>query len=109
MKPDTRFRNLDKVFWSNVRAISETSEYTVRNERRIKAHTLAEMHAAMTAIGLQTTHLLSSAGHPTDLARKLEAYLHYRAELLNTTVVSNLMNANQAKAAYAEMKERYAP
>lgn len=109
MKPDPRFRNLDKEFWANVRAISEASGYTVRNERRVKAHTLADMHAAMVAIGLQTTHLLSSEGHTTDLASKLEAYFRYRAELLNTTVASSLMNAHQAKAAYEEIKERYTP
>lgn len=109
MKPDPRFRNLGKEFWANVRAISEASGYTVRNERRVKAHTLAEMHTAMEAIGLQTTHLLSSEGHVTDLARKLEAYFRYRADLLNTTVASSLMNANQAEAVYEEIKQRYTP
>lgn len=109
MKPDPRFRNLDKEFWANVRAISEASGYTVRNERRVKAHTLADMQAAMVAIGLQTSHLLSSGSHSTDLASKLEAYFRYRAELLNTTVASSLMNAHQAKEAYEEVKERYTP
>ncbi len=83
MKPDPRFKNLDKTFWANVRTISEASGYTVPRESRVKAHTLNEMQTAMMTIGLQTRHLVLRDDQPTELARKLEAYLSHRAEILN--------------------------
>ncbi len=109
MKPDPRFKNLDKAFWANVRTISETGGYTVRRESRVKAHTLKEMQAAMMTVGLQISHLVTSDGKPTEVARNLEAYLGYRAEILNNIVKSSLMSAGRAKTAYEEMKARFNP
>jgi hypothetical protein len=109
MKPDPRFRNLDKTFWANVRTISESGGYTVPREQRIKAHTFKEMQDAMASIGLQTTHLITSEDTPTGLAHTLEMYLAYRAEVLNTTVKASLMTAARAKATYEEMKAQFNP
>lgn len=109
MRPDPRFRNLDKTFWANVRTISEASGYTVPRESRVKAHTLKEMQEAMIIVGLQTGHLVMSDDRPTEFARKLEAYLEYRAETLNGVVKSNLMTAVRAKSAYEEIQARFRP
>jgi hypothetical protein len=67
------------------------------------------MQDAMASVGLQTTHLITSEGAPTGLAHTLETYLRYRADVLNTTVKSNLMTAARARAAYEEMKVRFNP
>ncbi|MGI8857308.1 MAG: DUF7690 domain-containing protein, partial [Thermomicrobiales bacterium] len=109
MKPDPRFRNLDKTFWANVRTISESGGYTVPREQRIKAHTFEEMQDAMVSVGLQTAHLVTSEDQPTQLAQMLAAYLRYRADILNTSIKSSLMTAARAKAAYEEMKARFNP
>ncbi|MDQ2787417.1 MAG: hypothetical protein M3Y58_20700 [Chloroflexota bacterium] len=109
MKPEPRFKNLNKAFWANVRTISETGGYTVPRESRVKSHTLKEMQAAMIAVGLQTGHLATSDDKPTEFARTLEAYLSYRAEILNSVVKSHLMNAERARAVYEEIKARFNP
>ncbi|MHB8646320.1 MAG: DUF7687 domain-containing protein [Thermomicrobiales bacterium] len=109
MKPDPRFKNLDKTFWANVRTISEARGYTIPRESRVKAHTLDDMREAMVMVGLQTGHLVTLDDKPTELARSLEAYLRYRAENLNSVVKSNLMTAERAKTAYEEMRARFKP
>lgn len=109
MKPDSRFRRLDKTFWANVRTISESSGYTVKRAKLVKAHTFTEMQAAMTNVGLQTTHLFTSEGLPTELAHTIEIYLSYRAQILNDVVESKLMDAARAKVAYEEMRAAFKP
>ena len=96
MRPDSRFTNLDKGFWANVRSISESAGYTARDIHQIKVHSITDMAAAMRKRGLDPSHIAAARTGPTELAHRLHAYFEFRANLLNTYVEPRLMDAERA-------------
>ncbi len=101
MLPDSRFLNLPKTFWANVRTISEARGYTARGTKQIKVHCAEEMLAVMRSLNLGTDHLYDAVSkQPTELCSKLEQYFNYRADILNDFVKARLMNAERAKEVY---------
>lgn len=101
MRADPRFLGLPKAFWANVRTISQEAGYTARRSGQVKVHSIAEMAAAMTAVGLKVTHLTGKDG-TTELGRSLESYFAYRADVLNAHVEPRLMDAPEAEALFEE-------
>ncbi|HEX9729333.1 MAG TPA: hypothetical protein VGA37_12575, partial [Gemmatimonadales bacterium] len=108
MRADPRFVDLSKAFWANVRSISQQAGYTKRDSRQVKVHTVAEMAAAMTALGLRVTHITGRDG-ATELGRRLEEYFAYRAEVLNAVVAPQLMDAPEAEQVFEELRARLDP
>ncbi|WP_438268276.1 DUF7687 domain-containing protein [Mycobacterium avium] len=86
-----------------MRSISECLGYTVRGSSTVRNPTIPEMYAALTRLG-QPTDKLGSPSRPSDLALLLQEYFTYRAETLNVQVESDLMNADEARAAFEEVK-----
>lgn len=109
MKPDSRFVGQSRAFWANVRLISERVGYTERSTRRIKVPTLAEMHGALNTLGLGSDHLFSSTGNPTPMGQILGDYFARRADLLNSQVEPNLMDAVAARREFDHLRRTLKP
>ncbi|MCL4552184.1 MAG: hypothetical protein M1305_01315 [Candidatus Marsarchaeota archaeon] len=105
MLPDHRFVNLDKIFWANVRTISEKCGYTNRRSKQVKVHSLEDMTTAMKKLGLSWAHLCGADKNgPTELGAKLVYYFRYRAEILNDYVQPLLMDGERAQRSFEDLK-----
>ncbi len=109
MKADPRFTSTSSDFWANVRTISEKLGYVKRayreRPREIKEFKLTDMRTAMSRSGLGTDHLIDpDNGEPTALAKELEAYFSYRAEVLNDYVQPRLMCRRCAEREFEKLK-----
>ena len=70
----------------------------------IKVPNLAEIMSALESINLTATHLVASAGKPTDLGTQVIQYFEYRADMLNRLVEPMLMNAEQAVEVFGNLQ-----
>ncbi len=104
MKPDPRFLKQDKTFWANVRTVSQRVGYTVRGKGLIKVPNLDEIARALEDLGLGTTHIVGPKGRPTRLGRLLQHYFSYRAAALNKIVEPLLMDAEEARRLFEEVR-----
>lgn len=109
MKPDQRFLRQPKSFWAYVRTIGEAVGYTDRQNSGIKVPKPFEIQSSLEKLGLDPTRIISASGDSTELGDMLLAYFKYRAEVLNTFVEPRLMNDNQAKKIFTELRRRLAP
>lgn len=102
------FRNKPSSFWANVRTLSQTIGYTDRKTKRIKVPTIIEIEQAYDKLGLYTYS--KEKGDSIDiLFKELIKYFAYRADILNTNVRNNLMNAEEARILYEELVSKYNP
>jgi hypothetical protein len=106
MRPDPRFISLSKDFWAAVRSLGEDIGYTVRGKGILKVPTLPEMTEAFFRLSLDPALLKGSTGQ-TELATTLIAYFKHRADVLTNYVEPRLMNAEQAAALFAEIKDSF--
>lgn len=109
LKADSKSRSTHSEFWANVRTISEQCGYVSRatkeKPRTIKVHSVADMVAAMKKSGLGTDHLVDSkSGLPTSLAKQLEEYFAYRADVLLNQVRPHLMCKQCAKRMFSKLQ-----
>ena len=115
MKPDSRFQNLDKRFWANIRMIGEEVGYATRSGKNsaeggvIKVHTLPGLRRAMQRRGLTASHLMDENDHLTPLGENVLNYHHFRAQVLNDTVEKLLMDVEQARQVYEELRANLQP
>jgi len=65
------------------------------------------MKRAYENLELNPDHVIGTTGHPTKLGQLLCDYFQYRADILNTQVQPNLMDAKAAKQVFLECKKRY--
>jgi hypothetical protein len=130
VKPDPRFLKQPKSFWANVRTISEAVGYTVTGEgywkvppgltipkafekhggprkNTVLASDINTMRQAYEKLGLDPSHVVGTSGHPTELGQRLCDYFRYRANILNTEVQPNLMDAIAARKEFDKCKKRY--
>jgi len=108
MKPDGRFVSENLEFWAHVRLISEQVGYTVRKEKVIKVPTLSEMKKALERRKLGVGHLVSGST-PTEFGRKMLDYFQYRADALNTLAEPNLMNTEEARILFGDLRASTSP
>lgn len=125
MRPNPRFVSLPKSFWANIRIISQHVGYTVRLPRKrqaavpqgiakklsgpIKVPTLAEIKAAFDELGLASAHLIDDKARATDLGKLITAYFSHRADVLNDFVRPRLMDKNQARTLFDQLRAKIAP
>ncbi|MGH9359567.1 MAG: DUF7687 domain-containing protein [Terriglobia bacterium] len=109
MKPDPRFLNQPKLFWANVRSISQHIGYTERGTKRIKVPGLSGMTRALKDLGLASSHVVDSGGKATELGANLAAYFAYRAQALNEVVRTNLMDVSKARRTFKDLRARLRP
>ena len=93
------------MFWAYVRTLSQQLGYTLRQKKEVKIPSLAEMRSGLSDLGLNPTRVAENELVPTDLGSELQAYFGYRAQVLNEFVRAHLMNAEQAKELFNELKE----
>lgn len=108
MRSDIRFQQKSKVFWANVRTISEAVGYTFRGTKRIKVPTVADVRRSYGELGLSTQHLMGSGGLTT-LGYDIMEYFGYRANVLNEYVRHRLMDVNRAKAEFERLYVAFQP
>lgn len=108
MRADPRFQGQAKSFWANVRTIGQALGYTEQKTKQVKVYSQTQMTAAMKKVGLGSNHLKGPEG-PTALALLLEEYFQYRATTLNDYVRPRLMDVDDARALFDELKSNLAP
>jgi hypothetical protein len=109
VKPDVRFQKLPKLFWANVRTISQQVGYTVRGVGEIKVPTIAEITQTLDDLNLNTKHIVDSESQPTDFGQLLLAYFQHRGKVLNSFVEPRLMDAKQAKHEFENLRRKLSP
>jgi len=109
MKPDPRFLNQPKLFWANVRSISQHIGYTERGTGRIKVPGLAGIAHPLNGLGLASSHVVDKHGKPTELGANLEGYFAYRAKALNGVVRTSLTNVSEARKTFKDLRARLSP
>ena len=90
MKPVATFQAQPRHFWAHVRLLSEGLGYSLKG--RIKRYQLSELRHFLTQYGLATTHLDTSVTDSMTYGDLVIAYIQYRADALEQTVMPNLMN-----------------
>lgn len=105
MKPDPRFTSQPRPFWACVRILSQEIGYTVRLRKIIKVPTLEEIKTAFSKLGLNPLNVCLANGNQTELARGLQCYFQYRAEILNTFVKPRLMDKRRASDEFEKIRD----
>ena len=108
MKADSRFLNLSKSFWADVRTIGEAVGYSERGQNRIGVPTLEQVQEKYAERGLGTQHLFAE-GALTPTGRTLFNYFEHRAGVLNSYVQPRLMDAERAKAQFDRLLNELNP
>jgi len=106
MIANPEFQNQPKMFWAYVRTLSQHLGYTVRRQKQIKIPTISEMRAGLIELGLDPLKISVANDQPTDLGAELHKYFVYRAGVLNGFVESKLMNVEQARALYDDLRAK---
>jgi hypothetical protein len=109
MTPDSRFSRFPKVFWANVRHVSQEVRYTERGTNRVKIPTIDEILRSYEKYGLKYDHLADSHGHPTPMGQAVLEYLEFRASILNDYVEPRLMTGNKAARVFYELRRKLQP
>ncbi len=109
MKPDPRFVKQPMSFWACVRSLSQELGYTVRNEQRIRVHSIAEMNNGFLKLGLSSLAIVNAKGDPTELAIRLHDYFEYRADVLDNVASQNLMTLARAKETFEHYAQIFRP
>lgn len=109
MRPNGRFLAQPRDFWAIIRQVSQKVGYTERGKGRVKAPTMEQALAALTAVGLSTDYLVGPDGTFSLLGMDLIDYLKYRADVLNHKVEPLLMDAQEAKELFEEYHSRLDP
>ncbi len=109
MKADSRFLNLPKEFWANVRTISQEVGYTERGAGSIKIPSLAAIRKEFGELGLTTSHIASMDDKFTEFGKNLSDYFTFRAGVLNDTVQYLFMKKDSAEVEFNRLKKRLNP
>jgi hypothetical protein len=109
VRPNARFVKQGKDFWAHVRSVSESVGYTLRGKGAVKVPSIGEIADALRARSLGSRHVADGRGRPTDYGRILEAYFKHRADVLNTIVEPQLMDAAHARKLFKRLSSQYRP
>jgi hypothetical protein len=108
MKANAKYSSLPKSFWAAVRSISQKVGYTQRGEGQVKIPTIEEMDSAFISLNLDPTTIIKN-NTPTQLAKTLEGYYSYRANVLNDFVEQRLMDVKRAKKEFQALRKKLKP
>lgn len=109
MTPSSKYINLDKDFWANIRTISQEIGYTVRGKNLIRIPTVDEIKKVYEEMHLTCSHLINKKNKLTDYGEKVLSYFVYRAKVLNETVEPLLMDVDKARTVYDNLYKRLSP
>jgi hypothetical protein len=109
MKPDSAFSQLPADFWAYVRFVSESLGYSKRAAGTLRRYTSDEILAWLgSQNGLSDKPLRRPLADRTYLAL-LVKYLNYRADTLESCVRPHLMDREEAKRVFRDLKRRLKP
>jgi hypothetical protein len=106
--PNSQFVNQPKAFWAYIRTISEKYGYTLRGKDVIKVPDVATVIKTLLKLQLDPTPLFGKH-QPTPLGNAILQYFQYRADVLNSTVKSLLMDVETAKNNFERLKKKLHP
>jgi hypothetical protein len=107
MQPDERFKKQPRLFWANVRCISEQAGYT--HKKQVHVPSMDEICASLTDLGLTSKHLVDDNKNVTAFGKTIQAYFQYRAKILNEYVSPKLMDAKQAGELFEALRKKHSP
>jgi hypothetical protein len=108
MQPDANFTQQPSQFWAYVKLLSEQIGYSERKTKSLRKYSIDDMTHALVRRGLSVDDVLI-AGSPTDFGKKLVEYLNLRATLLEEVAEPNLMNRDQARELFEDLKKKLNP
>lgn len=108
MQANPIFLNKDRKFWAQVKLISQLLGYTDRRTRTIKKYSFYEINNALLADGVGTSWM-GTANNPSQEALDLVAYSEYRSDVITNQVQHNLMNAEQARDLFHQLRSQLNP
>lgn len=109
MRAEPTFLNRPLSFWAEVKTISQDSGYVKRGSGTLNVPDLDAIRRSLKSRGLSTTHVITRSGRLTEYGRLLQAYFSFRAEALRTKIEPLLMNAEQAKNLFTELRAMLNP
>ncbi|HVB75359.1 MAG TPA: hypothetical protein VNE38_17550, partial [Ktedonobacteraceae bacterium] len=105
MKPVITFQKLPRHFWAHVRLLSEGLGYS--SGGKLKRYTLTDLEKFLTSYGLSTDHLNEYIDGNNTYGSVVIDYITYRADVIETSIESSLMNREQAKAEFESLRATY--
>ncbi len=102
MKPVVTFQAQPRHFWAHVKLLSEGLGYSSKG--KIKRYLLSDLKHFLTQYGLSVNHLEVTIADNISYGDLVIAYIDYRANILETSVMPNLMNREQAKAEFEQLR-----
>lgn len=113
MKANNKFENLDLEFWVNIKLLNQRLGYTIRKTKKnpeggFVVPNIEGIEKVFSKEGLSTKRLIENA-KLTDFGQLVVDYMEFRGEILTNEVEPNLMNKDQAKKLFYEMKKANKP
>ena len=108
MQAEARFVEQPGTFWAYVRLLSQEIGYSKRGTGLLRRYTLTDVTGALTARGLSADDVVR-AGAATEFGERLLSYLNLRARLLEDVARPNLMNREEAREVFEELRGRLSP
>ncbi|MHB8296628.1 MAG: DUF7687 domain-containing protein [Acidimicrobiales bacterium] len=103
MQPHSDFADQSKEFWADVRTLSQKLGYSRRGVFVVP--TARDIVVGYQQLGLDPFHLVDGR-QLTGYGDTVTSYLHYRAEVLTNRVQHQLMDADQVRTLYDEVRAR---
>ena len=105
MRPVNTFQAQPRHFWAHVKLLSEGLGYSAKG--KIKRYTLSDLGNFLTQYGLATNHLDAPVANNVTYGALVIAYINYRADVLEQAVMPNLMNREQARAEFEQLRTTF--
>lgn len=99
MQAFPEFKDMNPAFWSLVKYISETLGYTDRKTKSIRTYTSDDITNLFIERNINT---------PEQTISRLKSYFDKRADILNSTVKNQLMDADTAKIEFEQLQRLHA-
>lgn len=113
MKANNKFENLDLEFWANIKLLNQRLGYTIRKTKKnpeggFVVPSVEGIKRVFLEEGLSTKRLIEKDSL-TDFGHLVVDYMEFRGDILTNEVEPNLMNKDQAKKMFYEMKKANKP
>jgi hypothetical protein len=105
MKSVAIFQKQPRHFWAHVKLLSEGLGYS--SGGKIKRYTHDELKKFLISYGLSASHLHEYIDENTTYGDLIIRYIAYRADVIETSIESNLMNRDQAKSEFEQLRATF--
>lgn len=113
MKANNKFENLDLEFWANIKLLNQRLGYTIRKTKNnpeggFVVPNIEDIIRVFSKEKLSTNRLIEK-DKLTNFGQLVVDYMKFRGNILTNEVAPNLMNKDQAKKLFYEMKKANKP